>query len=388
MFTVFSLTLQSKAERKGEVLEAVIPGINLPANDLAYYLFSLLLSTSFHEFGHAVAAIKHGVKVHGFGFYVLFVIPAAFVELATEQMMSKSSWIRFKIISAGVWHNIALATIAAFLLFSNNFLLMPMYSIGQGAVVASLHPGSGISGVAGLQNGDVITNLNGDCIVTDKLSWANCLKKILQTDEGYCVPTQFIEEQQFHSLDSSQCCGENSARHLCFEQLGTKNHFCLPVRSLLNEYSEKCNSTIMCSSNKICVKPISNETFKLVVIQRINSDFVLFWGHPEEIFTSVVVIDYRPKFTFLPLIFIHFYENQLRYICSFSLALAVLNAVPCLWLDGHWMIDTIINLFLHPHVSPSKRTLVANFLTYAGTLMVFLCATIGVYNVLRNQVVF
>ena len=47
-----------------QVLKVIVPGVNLPLDDIAYLLSAVLLAAIFHELGHAVAAIRlvHFVK--------------------------------------------------------------------------------------------------------------------------------------------------------------------------------------------------------------------------------------------------------------------------------------------------------------------------------------
>lgn len=51
-------------------LEILLPGVNLPLEEIGYYVATLLISTVVHELGHAVAAVLEEVPVTGFGFHV------------------------------------------------------------------------------------------------------------------------------------------------------------------------------------------------------------------------------------------------------------------------------------------------------------------------------
>lgn len=68
----------------------------------------------------------------------MLIIPGAFVDLSTEQVLNLPVWNQIKIFTAGVWHNIALSLLSIFLLLSNPYLLSPLYSSGQGVVVADI----------------------------------------------------------------------------------------------------------------------------------------------------------------------------------------------------------------------------------------------------------
>lgn len=63
----------------------------------------------YHELGHAVSAVSENIRVLGFGVIILFLIPAAYVDLPTDQLKTKSNLQKLRVFSAGVWHNIILA---------------------------------------------------------------------------------------------------------------------------------------------------------------------------------------------------------------------------------------------------------------------------------------
>lgn len=51
-------------------LEILLPGVNLPLQEIGYYIATLVLCTLLHEMGHAFAAVLEDVPVTGFGFRV------------------------------------------------------------------------------------------------------------------------------------------------------------------------------------------------------------------------------------------------------------------------------------------------------------------------------
>lgn len=53
-------------------LEILLPGVNLPLEEIGYYVATLLISTVVHELGHAIAAVLEDIPVTGFGFHVSF----------------------------------------------------------------------------------------------------------------------------------------------------------------------------------------------------------------------------------------------------------------------------------------------------------------------------
>ena len=65
------------------------------------------------------------------GLLVLAVFPAAYVELPTAQLVSKSPGHQLRVYTAGVWHNLVMATAAWSLALATPTLLHPLYVTGR-----------------------------------------------------------------------------------------------------------------------------------------------------------------------------------------------------------------------------------------------------------------
>lgn len=50
-------------------LEILLPGVNLPLEEVGFYVATIMLSTIVHELGHALAAVLEDIPVTGFGFH-------------------------------------------------------------------------------------------------------------------------------------------------------------------------------------------------------------------------------------------------------------------------------------------------------------------------------
>lgn len=46
------------------LLHLQMPGVNLPASQVSYYLFTLLVCGILHEIGHAIAAVRYENFIH------------------------------------------------------------------------------------------------------------------------------------------------------------------------------------------------------------------------------------------------------------------------------------------------------------------------------------
>jgi len=86
------------------------------------------------------------------------------------------------------------------------------------------------------------------------------------------------------------------------------------------------------------------------------------------------VTDYLPKYEQLPLGMPLTIQTFLYYTASFSLALALINIIPCAMLDGQHAMKAIWEL-CRDKISNVDR--ISNCLIYTGTLLLFanLCIT-------------
>uniref|UniRef100_A0A3Q1FNA0 Membrane-bound transcription factor site-2 protease n=1 Tax=Acanthochromis polyacanthus TaxID=80966 RepID=A0A3Q1FNA0_9TELE len=205
-----------------QALQVVVPGVNLPTSQLAYFFIALLLSGVIHELGHAVAALREQVRVNGFGMFVFVVYPGAFVDLFTTHLNLISPAQQLRIFCAGVWHNFVLCVAALAFLFLLPVFLFPMYSTGGGALITEVVQGSAADGPRGLSVGDIVTGLE-DCPVRGVEDWTSCLSHLSHTPQtGYCVPVASLQPSWAHGrafkrLDGTMdCCSNSSLTDLCF----------------------------------------------------------------------------------------------------------------------------------------------------------------------------
>ncbi len=391
------------------VLQPVLPGVNLPLSELGYYFVTLLVCSVIHEAGHAVSAASEDVRILGFGTFVLFVVPAAFVDLPTDQLLALRPWQQVRVFAAGIWHNVVLAAFAYLVLFSTPAVASWLYRTGEGVVVVSVRPDSSVTGPTGLVPGDKISLMNG-CSVTGMDSWRGCLTKVLQdATMGVCLSKDFVTERKpgkelttpktSSSGEVTECCTEEESKSsLCFEEVGDRyqdtssdtmpksSWTCLPVRAALEKSEGRhCNSSShRCSDKEVCMKPSLQDHSRLLRMRRQHGagDF-LFVGSPAEVYQSVVVSPYMPEegsllSPWLP----GSVELLSHYVVSFSGALAVLNVVPCFFLDGHHLARALSELVLVGRGADALRATVTLTFTVVGTALLVANIAVGVFQLL------
>lgn len=376
------------------VLEPVIPGYNLPFSDIGYYAITLLVCTFVHEIGHAVAAVREDVHIYGTGFFLLFMFPAACVHLDSSQLNSLAPTRRLRILCAGVWHNVVLALYAVLFLSALPWALQPFFTTGEGVYVMRISPDSAVLGPTGLRRQDVINKLN-DCSVTNSVTWRKCLLEALRNQTpGYCISAEFVRENDEsipeHPVVGGgvECCSKESnlLGRLCFQLVDDSGgpvelpeHSCLSARELIESGSGFCaaQSLTSCASHLHCLRPTVGNLTKLVTIHRTKGEVVLFLGNPAEIYQTVRVTDFVPKWNIYDPLIPQILESLLKYMYMISSGLAIVNVLPAFLFDGQHITAALCDILLSNYVKdPTMRLAVSLCATVLGTiLLLFSVAT-------------
>ena len=395
---VLCLTLyQAFAAPEGtqQVLTPVMPGVNLPWNDIAYYLLTLTVCGVFHEAGHALAASTEQVRVNGFGVFLLFLYPGAFVDLHSDHLSVISPRRQLRIYCAGVWHNVILVVCAILFLWALPYSLSPFYTVeGGGAVVTSLPAGSVLAGK--IKAGDVISSVNS-CPVGSEMDWFECLNELHSSGQGgYCVSLQLMAEQQSLSFNqttltedgSRECCEKDSLSDICFQLvLGGQRpsvYKCLRARTITAR--QTCTNVRECTGvpEHACVFPTLSSPAKLLRISHSGGDDVLFLGDPRALTFVLSVSSYVPKYPSSPLWLPGLLQTLSTYFISLSSALALLNMVPAYFLDGQWTLTVLIDLLFESRIpDPLKRNRICNFILTGGSLLLGLNLCLAVWTLIN-----
>ncbi|VDK60175.1 unnamed protein product [Anisakis simplex] len=374
----------------------VIPGLNMPLWHIPIFIMVYLISGMLHELGHIFASIHSNVSVNGFGLFFIALYPGAFTEIDSDALKHSTSAQKMRIFSAGIWHNLVLTLISYILFISLPYLLSPLYDHNNGVLIMDVSKESGLNGGSGLHKGDVLNEING-CKVMNINDWYKCIELLRNKPfSGYCVPYNDVSPYITNKVKllndvELECCGENlsqsddipSSSHVCFQFRRTdllnvskalsssstyKNTESLKFENILNggeqmQYAclaarfvtehQQCDELSTCETNgSLCVYPsLFNETSLLRLLTVYSSKPILFIGSIYELVYYVQISDFVPRLFFLPTRFPLIAEIFLKYMITFSLAMALLNAVPCYGLDGHFITSTVVDYLFYKYSS-------------------------------------
>lgn len=386
---IFKNQQTANVESESLSLQLMVPGFNIPISDLGYYILTLLLCSTFHELGHAVAAACENVRLYGVGFFLAFVVPIAYVELCNDKLLLSSKRSQLRVMCAGIWHNCVLSVAALILLSCGTFLYKPFYSTQTGVSVRFITINSPLIGPTGLTVSDAIYKIN-DCSVKNEKEWRNCLLlSILNPNPQFCASESIIKKYKNHK-ESSDCCDDQSKQlgYLCFNFVkhlknGNVTAFsCLPARTVITKSTNFCLLNEECASNENCLRPFVENNTKIVQIKRRSKLDVLFIGHPIDISQTVLVSNWVSKFTLLSSEIPESLTLIYKYIVMFSSGLVVINVIPCFYFDGHFIIDVLV-FFIFKCTSGNQKYYKTTCLTikFVGTFLLL----INIFYMLFNH---
>jgi len=398
-----------------QILQPVMPGMNMPWNQVVYYMFTLIVAGGFHEIGHAVASARENVRVNSFGVFILFIYPGAFVELHTDQLEIIQPIRRLRIFTAGVWHNFVLAMFAICCSYTLPYMLWPLYQLNNGIVVTWTNEQYSIHQT--LPVGDVITGINL-CPIKTSSDWYECLQNLEKSGaEGYCNTKTYVKMHNtslptvITNMGEPDCCNDTTSYRFCFTYHTTKytsliknlkknrfnelvrtsneyiskftEHACLPARHTIQS-KQTCKLNNDCTElyqPMLCMKPLTSNFTKVIQIKRKNSQDILFVGNVNELLYSVAVSNYIPRYFFSLVNFPHHLNSLCMYLISISSALAILNMVPCFCLDGHQTLLILLEIYFP--TSPKLRSTLGTVILMFGSLLLISNITIACYSLVR-----
>ncbi|KIH58382.1 peptidase, M50 family [Ancylostoma duodenale] len=320
-------------------LVPIIPGVNLPWSHIPIFMIVLAAAAIIHELGHSSAAKTYNVRVNGFGVFLLGLYPGAFTDIDPDSLRVDSR--------------------------------------------------SGLYGAGGLSVGNVVVSID-DCAIRKHEDWRECVRHLEKEKHGQCVPRRTVEAslatKTSLSLDELHCCDDFTNithAHMCFEsmldvttkQFVTKAHSlnrvlrvgavepaqeavhekrkrakqfsCLSAQYVTSQPS--CSNTTSCARDKegderVCVFPaLFNGTQLARITVKNHQRPVLYVGDLDELITYVRIDPLVARFSWIPHYWAESVELVPKYLFTLSLALGLLNSVPCYALDGQYLVITCVN---------------------------------------------
>uniref|UniRef100_A0A182SZ79 Membrane-bound transcription factor site-2 protease n=1 Tax=Anopheles maculatus TaxID=74869 RepID=A0A182SZ79_9DIPT len=367
-------------------IDLVVPGVNLPMNEIGYYIAALAINSVVHELGHGLAAVLEDVQIKGFGLHVLLIIPMAYTQLDLDQLNTLRLWKKLRVLCAGIWHNLVLGLFTYLLFISTPLLFSALYRTSDGVIVTSLKNNSPMAGSRGLEQGDIIKSINS-CEIHHEESWFECLLHTIHSPPAYCVSTDFVHLNDesvpmSHKNDGLiECCGSENTASSCFEYMVDANeddvalpqHMCLNIRKTIENSFGYCQHNGQCSEGH-CFKPSINNYTTIMQIRRESKPDVIYIGHPGDATRTVQVSRFVPKTGLFAPRFADSIQLLLKYVTVFAIGLAFINVMPCYGFDGQHIVNTLLSDGTIQQRIPqkNKRDMISLVVNVVGTLFVFI----------------
>ncbi|KAI1710362.1 peptidase family m50 domain-containing protein [Ditylenchus destructor] len=167
---------------------------------------------------------------------------------------------------------------------------------------------------------------------------------------------------------------------------GNFSHACLPARQVTDhatcELTDGSGHFKIMPDGYVCVVPaLYNGTVLLRFELKNRSRPVLFIGFLSEPLYMIDMMDLTPRSEWIPYWIPQVVELFGKYLVTFSLAMGLLNAVPCYGLDGQFMCSTVVDYFC-VQKTPQQRQRIANTIVLCGTTVFSLNVAIGFFKFL------
>ncbi|TKR68243.1 hypothetical protein L596_024250 [Steinernema carpocapsae] len=104
--------------------------------------------------------------------------------------------------------------------------------------------------------------------------------------------------------------------------------------------------------------------------------YVLFVGLWEEALDYVTISPLTSRITHISWWLVDTMQLLAKYVITFSLGLALLNAVPCYGLDGQYIAGTMTDVFF-ANSPPRKKRKITNFMVFYGTVILAVNVLVG-----------
>ncbi|KAH7424279.1 hypothetical protein KP509_11G000700 [Ceratopteris richardii] len=373
----------------GQVLTIVIPGVNMPWNNLPYMVLGIIIAVGFHELGHALAAASEGVPIEHVAVFLACLVPGALVALNQESLQVLSPIRSLRIYCAGIWHNAACCAACFLSLLFFQSIIPSLGMVNKPLMVSTINEDSPLAGY--LEPGDSIISAGGIKLQKPK-DWFEVFQNMSKEGltyyhqtgnanismqashnvtrdismQGFCVCSKSF---QIHSeiLPGLLCPNESLPfyEHLCTSSWPPNMNsaaqyiYCMRAVSVVEcppcSIKEGANQSCECSGSNACLLPLLDhgEAFVNVKVQKQNlknchmvkndsvcEQNIIFVGDVEVLMRSVQLTYVSSPLGKL----LGCLVNLLMYTFSVSAAMALLNSSLVFHLDGEHIFQSGLGL--------------------------------------------
>ncbi|KAM9964935.1 hypothetical protein ACTFIW_004730 [Dictyostelium discoideum] len=344
------------------VISPIVPGVNVKGSDSWYLIISVLISMIIHELGHAIASYVSKCEINSIGFFFLFIMPGASVNLDYIELDKINLWQKLRIQCGGVWHNVVLCIIGYLLLSSSSFLLSPLYKISNDKLYITGIPNGSLL-ERNLNIGDQILSIN-DCKISNRSDLVECIYKELDKTRSYCISQNTITclENVFNNNNNNNnnntnvnLSNVNNKKINLINQIDNDKRLreCFGINdatTLVECVPVSIDSPSECAkSKKECIN-FNQFNYHIFHLNLLSQDFdnveqLSFLGTAQQLWDSFIVNNYQSRFVFLNGWDLPWYFNQFfSYLIPVSAGLAAFNAIAIPNMDGEHILETILSI--------------------------------------------
>lgn len=206
-----------------------------------------------------------------------------------------------------------------------------------------------------------------------------------QNIRNYAICSYFISVRQQHNI--VECCRNDSLSKICFEYLEKGDnplelpqYSCLKARLVVEQAASSCTSADDCSGLH-CFRPSLANGTKFIEIERKDQNKALFLGYPNEILRDVHISEYINTTYFTTTV-----PNMVAKFCNFlimfSAGIAVLNLIPCFFLDGQHITRLLVNICFGKNIRFRKNKLAVSLsFTILGSFVLVIYTFLTFYSI-------
>ncbi|MGA8904700.1 MAG: site-2 protease family protein [Candidatus Bathyarchaeia archaeon] len=143
-----------------------LPGVFVSFETFPYLVFALSVVVVTHELSHGIASLADHVPLKSTGAFFAHVLMGGFVEPDEEKLNQAKDITKLRVFAAGSFTNAVLGVLCILLLVNFSATITPFYTVASTGVAIGSVPANLPAHSSGLQDGDVVTSINGTRITS------------------------------------------------------------------------------------------------------------------------------------------------------------------------------------------------------------------------------